>query len=262
MPKPILNTQQYPTMQPQYPQFQMNPINSVNNQYQQFPQVINPRMMNQQIPIQNTQMINQNLNQQSPPFVYPQMNYQHNPQIVNQEQLIPPMTMMYQSQPNMMNQQQPIYQYGIPQNLYQQQPTNFFQDKKSCCCIELPEIKETTALNLLIINFFVAGLGTIITGFLSTSNSKTKYLWNFIGLLQLLLFSSGLWSDIVHRYFCFHTYFIFCMIAGWIWSMVTSVKIYNKSKITPLLYVNAPIIGRPINTNVEMPIYNNINSQI
>jgi hypothetical protein len=70
---------------------------------------------------------------------------------------------------------------------------------------KIPCLSKTWAIIILIINIFLPGWGTIVLGCLSEHHSSYFIL---IGFLQFLL--AGL-------------------IIGWIWAIITGVKVLNKS---------------------------------
>ena len=89
--------------------------------------------------------------------------YQGQP-VMNQPYPMMSQPMMNQ-QPNQMMNQQPYF-FGIPTMPNQMMPTTqiIMIENLKICGLQIPHIQQTTALIFLIINIFIPGLGTILSG--------------------------------------------------------------------------------------------------
>lgn len=115
------------------------------------------------------------------------------------------------------------------QPFYSGQPNPFvIESNEMICGIPIPYVETTTAVVLLVLNLiFMPGLGTML---ISCVGYGKRSGWGCLGLVQFFT--------------------AFCCV-GWIWSIVTSIKVLNYSKKVQrqMLFPNnqQPVIGRPVN---------------
>ncbi len=127
--------------------------------------------------------------------------------------------------------QQPLqnveYQRVAPaQNVYMVQPKVVNEEQK-VCGYPVPLVDQTTAVVLLVLNLVLfPGIGTMFLGCLGRNEPKSRWFW--IGLAQMLT--------------------AMCCI-GWIWSILTSVKVIQKANANVNPYNRSAVIGRPVVAN-------------
>jgi len=156
---------------------------------------------------------------------------QYNPNLYQQQAPMNP-----QPQSVMMNQQPYMGQqpYMVQQPYIGQQPymgQQYVPRPLMICGGAVPIVDTTTALILLILNIVVfPGLGTMVLGCLNHNQPKCRFIW--IGFAQLFT--------------------AFCCV-GWVWSIVTGIKVLQAANINAVqMQIGASrgaVIGRPVPQN-------------